>query len=422
VSNIVVEICYNNGTTSNSDFADPIICSDDEAATSSQSAVIYQTGIDCSADFTSVFRFSSGSRPQIQLSHTNNGSVISTVLNASKTENLGPNSEVYFYSSSGVLMARIKNLSPFDYGCTQIVVDRAGNGTSPFWSNNAANNLMNKTFHVIPTNNNASGNYEISLYFSQSEVNGWQSATAASINSIQLVKAQGQIRDVSPSAPSAAGHVDVVSPTVSGFGSDYLLTYSFTNGFSGFGAGIPGLSPLPVGLLTFNGHLDKNSSLLNWTTSWENSTRNFDLEKSSDGDHFYRIASIAAAGNSNSEKKYSFRDHQLNQMNYYRLRMNDLDGRSTLSQVVLVRYDEVSQNIWVVHNPFITDLDIRFSRSATRVRLELVSASGSVVQERTWSQPVNPLHWTLPESLSKGNYLLRAEADGQPFFIKLIKQ
>ncbi|MFL5740737.1 MAG: T9SS type A sorting domain-containing protein, partial [Flavisolibacter sp.] len=422
VSNVVVEICYNNNTFDNSDFADPVICSEDDAASSSQSAVIYQTNIDCSSDFTNVFIFGSGIKPQIQFGHTNNGSVVSTALNASRTESLGPNSEVYFYSAAGVLMARIKNSSSFDYGCTQVVIDRAGTSTSPFWRNNTANNLMNKTFHVIPTNNNPSGQYDISLYFSQAEANGWQTATGASINSIQLVKAQGQIKDVSPSSPAAAGHVDVVSPAVTNFGSDYVLTYSFASGFSSFGAGIPGLSPLPVALLTFDGRLDKNASLLNWTTSWEASSRNFDLEKSADGIHFYRIANIPAAGNSNSERKYSFRDRQLNQMNYYRLRMNDIDGRSSLSQVVLVRYDQVSQNIWVVNNPFLTDLDIRFSLNASSAKMQLVSASGSVVQEKSWSHPANPLHWALPGNLSKGNYILRAEVDGEPIFIKLVKQ
>ena len=87
------------------------------------------------------------------------------MLNSSRSVYLGPNADVYLYSSTdGELLARIQNLSSHDYGCTSIEIDRAGTGASQFWNTNTPNYLMNKTFRVIPANNNSSGQYTITLY------------------------------------------------------------------------------------------------------------------------------------------------------------------------------------------------------------------------------------------------------------------
>jgi len=64
-------------------------------------------------------------------------------------------------------MARIQNLSGLStYGCTQVVIDRAGQRNANPSSGNTnipKLTLMDKTFHVLPTTNNPSGSI-ISLY------------------------------------------------------------------------------------------------------------------------------------------------------------------------------------------------------------------------------------------------------------------
>ncbi len=50
---------------------------------------------------------------------------VQTVLNTSRQEYLGPNADVYFYDqSTGKILAHINNITSFDYGCTQVVIDR----------------------------------------------------------------------------------------------------------------------------------------------------------------------------------------------------------------------------------------------------------------------------------------------------------
>jgi hypothetical protein len=179
---------------------------------------------------------------------------------------------------------------------------------------------------------------------------------------------------------------------------------------------------LPITLLDFQGKLDQKSILLNWTTSSEINSRNFDVEKSTDGVNFFKIGTVDAAGNSTSDRTYSFRDHRIAQANYYRLRMHDIDGKNKLSNIVLIRYNAAAQNLWVVNNPFQGHLDLRFAKKAQQVKLQLVSVSGAIVEEKTFTNPGEQTRWTLTKNVSKGAYILRAVVDNEVFNSKLVKE
>jgi hypothetical protein len=175
------------------------------------------------------------------------GIAVETALNASQTQYLGPNTDLYFYDEvNGKLMARIENLDSFDYGCTQVVIDRAGASATQFRNTDSASYLMDKTFHVLPTTNNPSGSYKVTLFYTLEEVNGWESFTSQAITSIQLVKTEGRISDVSAANPKGGGAVTLCSPVISQLGSNTGLTGQFTNGFSDLGAGVPGPDTIAV--------------------------------------------------------------------------------------------------------------------------------------------------------------------------------
>jgi hypothetical protein len=335
VSNILVQTCFDNGTTIIG--ADPIQGSVAVPSVNTSTFVATTSaGTACILNAASVSTF----RPNIRFTQTFSSTSIESAINSSSSVYLGNNAEEYVYSSTDKkLMAKIKNLSSHNYGCTQISIDRAGTGAVAFWNNAGANYLMSKTFRVIPASNNASGQYEITLYYTDAEKTGWEAATGQSWSNIKLVKVPSQILNYTPStpAPDGQGAVQVVSPTIGILGAYHTLTYTFSNGFSGFGAGIPGSIILPVTLLEFTGRLDKTSTVLNWSTSMEQNSKHFEIEKSTDGTHFNTIGSINAAGNSSNKRDYAFRDIKLNYANYYRLKMVDLDGNYKLSNVVLIR-------------------------------------------------------------------------------------
>jgi len=418
VSNLLVEICYDNAAaTGSGDFVSTNTTTDDKGIWNRAST---GTGCSLAAAFNTVS--STFIRPDITLTGFKPNNQVETVLNVSKTAYLGPNSDVYFYNTNGDVMARITNLSAFDYGCTQVTVDRAGTASTAFWNNNTANYLMDKTFHVVPANNNPSGQYQITLYYTAAEKAGWEAATAQSFSAIQLVKVTGQISQVTPATPAGAGAVEIATPAIGAFGSDYTLTYTFNTGFSGFAAGIPAAA-LPVTLLNFSGRLDNNSIPLGWSTSSEQNSAYFEVQKSTDGTHFYPLGRVTAAGSSNSLRRYGYTDKQVSELNYYRLMMTDIDGKFTWSNVVLVKSTDVQQQVWVVNNPFRSYIDVRLARlPQQQVRVELVTMGGIVAFSRAYAGAMQVRVDLGATQLSAGTYFLRTTMDGKRFVNKVVKQ
>ncbi len=239
--NLVVEVCYDNGTAAPAQVSDHTIGYSD-CGTCATGNMFWQDGINCGGAFSSVNLFTNNIKPTIRLTQSVTGTLVSTALNSTKNVYLGPNDDVYFYDAAGAILARIRNLTAFDYGCTQVTIDRAGSGTSQFWNNSTPGNLLQKTIRVVPTNNTASGHYQITLYYTNTEVTNWQTATGLSLSSAQVVKVSNGffVPDVTPAAPHVSD-VTLVTGTSGTFGTNFTIMGDFINtGFSGFGAGVPG--------------------------------------------------------------------------------------------------------------------------------------------------------------------------------------
>ena len=103
---------------------------------------------------------------------------------------------------------------------------------------------------------------------------------------------------------------------------------------------------LPVTLLYFNGSTQGKTNTLDWATATEINTREFILERSLDGTSFTGITTIAAAGNSSSNKYYQYKDLNIDQLNspvmFYRLKLIDMDGHITYSNIVRLTYNQKS--------------------------------------------------------------------------------
>jgi hypothetical protein len=94
------------------------------------------------------------------------------------------------------------------------------------------------------------------------------------------------------------------------------------------------LISLPVRYTLFNAKCDNKKVLLTWKTAQEQNSSRFDIEKSEDGIHWIVIGTLSAAGNSNSERSYSFTDNNPVQKNYYRIAEHDLDGKTQFTSLV----------------------------------------------------------------------------------------
>ncbi|HQF41429.1 MAG TPA: T9SS type A sorting domain-containing protein [Ignavibacteriaceae bacterium] len=145
----------------------------------------------------------------------------------------------------------------------------------------------------------------------------------------------------------------------------------------------PGI--IPVELASFRAALDKNSVVLFWTTASELNSSYFEIEKISDGSEWNSIGRVDAAGNSTNRIDYRFVDENVNgQLLKYRLKLVDLDGTFTYSQVVEVNGSmpnsfSLSQNY---PNPFNPTTKINYTIPFdSKVTISVYSITGELVTE-----------------------------------------
>ena len=178
---------------------------------------------------------------------------------------------------------------------------------------------------------------------------------------------------------------------------------------------------LPVTLVSFEGILKNNAAQLSWRTVSAQGMKSFVIEKSTDGILFTAIGAVAVV-NQSELKTYLFSDGKLAKNNYYRLRMHEQDGSSTLSKVVAIRYSALQQRVWIVNNPFRDHLDLGFAKDAPKVQLQLINTNGAQVAEETVTAVQGLFRWSLPSNLSRGSYIVKAMVGDEMFVMKVIKQ
>ncbi len=163
----------------------------------------------------------------------------------------------------------------------------------------------------------------------------------------------------------------------------------------------------PVRLLSFTGGQKGVENYLQWQTTNEVNTADFEVERSAAATTFTTLGKVTATGNSVSEKTYNFTDVQpLQGKNYYRLKMADKDGKFTYSNVVELTTN-IPNGIKVFPNPTASVLYITPNNAATNagnIALSLKDINGKVL----WSmQSTNTSQIQADVSkLPNGTYML----------------
>jgi hypothetical protein len=104
-----------------------------------------------------------------------------------------------------------------------------------------------------------------------------------------------------------------------------------------------GFVVLDLNLTSFKADKAGNEVILKWTTSREENTDRFIIERSVDGINYTPIGSINSAGNSATAKSYVYPDKKpLTGKNFYRLQQVGRDGRKITSKVLLVNQGPVN--------------------------------------------------------------------------------
>ncbi|MBL7725985.1 MAG: T9SS type A sorting domain-containing protein [Chitinophagaceae bacterium] len=181
---------------------------------------------------------------------------------------------------------------------------------------------------------------------------------------------------------------------------------------------------LPATLTDFSGTGYAEYNQLKWTVTQEQSLLRYELERSTDGSSFIRVASITAQ-NSPVEVSYNHNDITSLFETYYRLKMIDIDGTITYSSVVFIRKAGAKNEFSVLGNPFNTEIVLKYKLSRDqKVSVQLLNAAGSLLRKEEYAATAGTGIYTIGgfQYLTPGVYLLKVESGNDLQTIKLMKK
>lgn len=100
---------------------------------------------------------------------------------------------------------------------------------------------------------------------------------------------------------------------------------------------------LPIELARFELEKTYNSEVnVKWSTALEENNDFFTIEKSKEGREWEEVTEIKGQGNSSALLNYEIRDENPFQgLSYYRIRQTDYDGKSKVSRIMSVNFNEI---------------------------------------------------------------------------------
>lgn len=187
------------------------------------------------------------------------------------------------------------------------------------------------------------------------------------------------------------------------------------------------VTPLPLVLSQFYAQKQTSKVVLQWSTSSEENVKQFVIERSNDGKTYKTIGTVAATGNSTITKNYSFADQSpfMSALNYYRLKMQDVDGNYKYSKILTIKFDgQLTISMQAYPNPVKDLLQVQLPNGLTgTVGLQVIDMQGRVVKWNNLASDGNALNTTVDvTSLTKGVYILKAQAGNTTVITRFTKQ
>lgn len=183
---------------------------------------------------------------------------------------------------------------------------------------------------------------------------------------------------------------------------------------------------LPIRLISFTGErIDENKVKLNWSTALEENNAGFEVQKSENGIDFNKIGFVDGAGNSVQIKNYSYIDENAITSAYYRLKQIDYDGKFTYSPIVYIN-GGTTETLDIFPNPVLDEIQFKASENllkAENVLLEIITQSGTFLSRQKGNLIAlkNKLNAQI-KNWTSGVYILKFQAEGKVYVIRLIKQ
>jgi hypothetical protein len=339
-------------------------------------------------------------------------------LAVSKSEFTGEISGDSTLTASSVSCAVLANLSP--NGADPV----SGELTAKVWVEDAQPlNFLKRHYEITPATNAETATARVTLYFTQQEFTDFNAINSLKLPvdaedtenykaRLRIEKRAGTSSDSTGLPSTYTGSVATINPLDPAVNwsilwnseaSRWEVSFNVT-GFSGFFAKTTEAA-LPLNLVSFTASKEMGSNLLQWKTTSEVNTLNFEVQSSRDAKTFNKIGTVNANGSGNHQ--YNYKDVTTYYGNaYYRLKMNDHDGTFAYSKMVALANE--GNRAVVYPNPASTSITITVNPPLFQSTATLYDVTGRQLQSiriTTNQQEVNI------KSLTSGIYILKF-ADG----------
>ena len=181
-------------------------------------------------------------------------------------------------------------------------------------------------------------------------------------------------------------------------------------------------SILPIQLLGFHGVCSGSEQVISWSTAEESNMKSIELMYSGDGTAFGSLVSISPKG-SNSQYSYT-NDKVSSGINYYQLKMTDLDGSVTYSSILSILCTKTTNKIIAGPNPFDQFLNVSIeSLDPGSATLTLFDVMGKIISQKEVQvqKGNNIFRFDGLDHLFYGTYYLRIVQQDKSAYVKLVK-
>lgn len=144
-------------------------------------------------------------------------------------------------------------------------------------------------------------------------------------------------------------------------------------------------APLPVTLVSFKATREAQTALLTWATTQETNSDHFEIQRSVNGKNWQPIGTVLSNGESTVLRKYTFTDSKvLKGINYYRLKMVDMDETYALSRIESLDFGQVGGERLVLYpNPVHDQILIQADDISQISQVEVIGVNGQVLYQQT---------------------------------------
>jgi Secretion system C-terminal sorting domain len=176
---------------------------------------------------------------------------------------------------------------------------------------------------------------------------------------------------------------------------------------------------LPLELTDFQLFTLDNNIKITWTTSSESNLSDFTLERSDDNGKYYPLSIQQPKGDLASISHYSFIDENPNNVNYYRLKINEKDGTFSYSKILSAVLNK-QKNALAYPNPFRNTLRIKTTGTnlSENMHIQLMDITGRMYISKIYDEG----EIIDTQDIPKGIYIVSILQGSEMIKMKMIKE